>query len=97
MAEIEEYMNELVKDSINAFSDGYTREIREVKALGERIGYGNMMTIASALWRIQLEDEWGITTGAFIPTIKSFMLKKEGERAEKLQKHHAESFRERLK
>lgn len=44
-------------------------EIRLVKELGEKIGYGNMMEIASALWAKKLDDLDGndISTGAFIP------------------------------
>jgi hypothetical protein len=33
------------------------RECEEVKRLGDQIGYGNMMTIASALWAKILIDE----------------------------------------
>lgn len=57
------------------------QEIRAVKALGERIGYGNMMHIASGLWAISLEDAYGIDSGAFIPTIPLFLKKKESKRA----------------
>lgn len=92
-----EFMQDLLKESLPVFNDNYNREIKQVKELGERIGYGNMMVIASALWRIQLEDTWGITTGAFLPTIRSFMLKKEGEKAEREQRLRVENFRKRLK
>ncbi|WP_226035658.1 hypothetical protein [Aquibacillus saliphilus] len=44
-----------------------TEQILAVKELGEKIGYGNMMTKASSLWAINLEDKHGITTGNFIP------------------------------
>ena len=60
-------------------------EIRLVKELGERIGYGNLMRVASALWAKELDD-WSITSGAFVPAIMSFikdeyidMLQKESE------------------
>jgi hypothetical protein len=33
------------------------------------------MDIASALWGITLEDEYGIKTGAFVPTILSSLKK----------------------
>ena len=49
------------------------REVEEVKRLGDQIGYGNMMTIASALWAKMLTDEWGRDDGAFYPTILSNM------------------------
>ena len=48
-------------------------EILEVKALGERIGYGNMMDIASALWALELERLHGIKDGAHIPTVEPFL------------------------
>jgi len=52
------------------------KEFEEVEALGNRIGYGNMMAIASALWRRTLQKKYGHTLGAFIPTCKEFILKK---------------------
>ena len=54
-------------------------EIIEVKALGERIGYGNMMDIASALWSMKLSDD-GIERIMHVPTVKPCMKKKEWER-----------------
>jgi hypothetical protein len=45
------------------------KEITAVKELGERIGYGNMMTLASALWRKNLKDSGYPEIGAFVPTI----------------------------
>ena len=51
----------------------FKREVEEVKRLGDQIGYGNMMTIASALWAKMLLDEWGTDSGAFYPTILSNM------------------------
>lgn len=49
------------------------REVEEVKRLGDQIGYGNMMTIASALWAKMLIDEGVGDSGAFYPTILSNM------------------------
>lgn len=51
----------------------FKREVEEVKRLGDQIGYGNMITIASALWAKMLIDEWGTDNGAFYPTILSNM------------------------
>ena len=51
----------------------FKREVEEVKRLGDQIGYGNMMTIASALWAKIRIDEWGTDNGAFYPTILSNM------------------------
>lgn len=44
-------------------------EVLKVKELGEVIGYGNMMSIASALWRKSLKQKGFPIEGAFIPTI----------------------------
>lgn len=65
----------------------HAEEIRAVHRLGEQIGYGNMMDIASALWANSLERDYGITSGAFIPTIAGMMKKKDGERAVERQKY----------
>lgn len=51
------------------YKERFRRECEAVKRLGDEIGYGNMMTIASALWAKMLIDEgWG-DGGAFYPTI----------------------------
>lgn len=54
-------------------------EILEVKELGERIGYGNMMDIASALWSMKLSDD-GVERIMHVPTVQPCMKKKEWER-----------------
>lgn len=51
------------------------KEVLEVKELGDRIGYGHLMTIASALWRKLLKDSGTPETGAFVPTIYPFLNK----------------------
>jgi len=51
----------------------FKREVEAVKRLGDQIGYGNMMTIASALWAKMLIDEDLGDGGAFYPTILSNM------------------------
>ena len=58
-------------------------EILEVKSLGERIGYGNMMDIASALWTLELERSHGIKSIAFIPTVETLLTKYGKETAKK--------------
>lgn len=57
------------------------REILAVKRLGEEIGYGNMMDIASALWTMKLSDD-RYTRIMHVPTVKPFIKKKEWERIE---------------
>lgn len=44
------------------------QEIRAVKQLGEAIGYGNMVTLATALWRKNLRDGGCPESGAVIGT-----------------------------
>lgn len=62
-----------------------TFEVVAVQRLGEQIGYGNLMHIASALWRRKLVKAYGkgYETGAFVPTIKNLI---KDEWQEKLQK-----------
>lgn len=51
------------------------QEIKSVKALGDAIGYGNLMWIASSLWRKSLKDQGYPVNGAFVPTINNFIKK----------------------
>ena len=57
-------------------------EIRQVEELGEKIGYGNMMSIASAIWAKKLGDD----DGAVVPTLFTFIKDK-----------HKDAVREELK
>lgn len=55
------------------YKERFRRECEAVKRLGDEIGYGNMMTIASALWaKLLIDNELG-DGGAFYPTILSNM------------------------
>lgn len=49
------------------------KNIKIIKELGEEIGYGNLMWIASALWERSLKDNNYPTTGVFRPTLKCLM------------------------
>lgn len=49
------------------------RQVDVVKCLGESIGYGHLMSLASALWRKQLEESGVPTDGAFSPTLDMFI------------------------
>lgn len=44
-------------------------EAKKVKELGEQIGYGNMMSLASALWRKMLTEKGVGASGAFVPCL----------------------------
>ena len=48
-------------------------ELLTVKQLGDKIGYGNIMDIASALWAKLLLDEYGIEGGCHLPTVEPYM------------------------
>ena len=54
-------------------------EVVAVERLGEQIGYGNLMWLASAIWRRKLVKDWGAghEKGAFLPTV-SCLLNEEG-------------------
>lgn len=50
-----------------------TIEVNKVKELGEQIGYGHLMSIASALWRKTLKESGIPENGAFVPTCLPFI------------------------
>lgn len=52
--------------SIDTFKD----QVKLVKSIGDNIGYGHLMFIASALWRKDLKEHGVPPEGAFIPTIE---------------------------
>jgi len=47
----------------------FKEEMLQVKILGQKIGYGNLMTMASALWRHDLKKNNLPTSGAFVAKI----------------------------
>lgn len=47
-----------------------------VRQLGERIGYGNMMHLASILWQESLESRGYPITGAFVPALLTDLKKR---------------------
>lgn len=53
--------------------DMFKRECEEVKRLGEQIGYGNMMSIASHLWAKKLIDSGVDDEGACYMSLLSNM------------------------
>ncbi len=48
-------------------------EILKVKRLGDEIGYGHLMSIASALWRKSLKEKNLQPYGAFVPTLIHYL------------------------
>ena len=78
--EKEEIYRKIRKDKCNRQNIGMVKimgnrekvlkeEMNSVKQLGERVGYGNLMSWASALWRKKLCDLGCPTDGAFVPRI----------------------------
>jgi hypothetical protein len=65
-----------------------TFEVIAVQRLGEQIGYGHLMSLASALWRRNLAKEYGekIAEGAFVPTLKMLVVEDWQENIEKENK-----------
>lgn len=63
----------------------HTFAVTAVKRLGEQIGYGHLMSLASALWRRNLTEEYGekMAQGAFIPTLKMLVVEDWQENIEK--------------
>lgn len=59
--------NKLKSEVLRQWQNKHKEEILAVKKLGESIGYANIMSIASALWGIETEDDENFT-GPFIPT-----------------------------
>jgi hypothetical protein len=64
------------------------QEVLAVKLLGETIGYGNMMSIATALWRKNLRDRGYPQSGAFIGTIYQLLTDEGKEIADKELPHY---------
>lgn len=59
-------------------------EVEEVMRLGEQIGYGNLMELASALWRYKLRKQGFPEDGALIVTTK-YNIKKEDSDMEEIR------------
>jgi hypothetical protein len=64
------------------------QEILAVKQLGEAIGYGNMMSIATSLWRKSLKDNGWPQGGAFIGTIYQLLTDEGKEIADRELSHY---------
>lgn len=65
-----------------------TFEVVAVQRLGEQIGYGNLMHLASALWRRKLVKAYGkgYETGVFVPVTKNLVKDEWQENLEKEMK-----------
>lgn len=88
---------EINQNVLDQWEESHKREVLAVKQLGDAIGYGNMMSIASALWALLLDESGAPICGAFIPTIAYDMKKKDGIKAEEEQVRRMKSFKRMLK
>lgn len=62
------------------------KEILIVKHIGDQIGYGNLMSLASALWKLNIGVD--LADGAFVPTIASFVKDEYREMTEQESKNY---------
>ena len=51
----------------------HKEEFEAIKAICEKYGYGNVMTLASVLWERELEKEGYPSNVVFIPAPRSFL------------------------
>jgi len=63
-------------------------EVESVKSIGESIGYGNMMEIASALWRKKMRETGLPITGAHIVAADFQLTKVELKRSKKMRDNY---------
>jgi len=63
-------------------------EIRAVKELGENLGYGHLMSIASSLWTEALKEKGYPTEGVFVPTCLSFIKERHREMTIRKSEHY---------
>ena len=63
-----------------------------IQRIGEQIGYGHLMHLASALWRRHLRKEYNekLAESAFVPTFKKFVVEDWQENIEKSNKLYDE-------
>jgi len=52
-------------------------DVKLVKEIGDIIGYGHLMNIASSLWREMLREKEFPVSGAFLPTCLLFVKDKD--------------------
>lgn len=70
-------------------------EVKSVKEIGEQIGYGHLMSLASALWRKSLKDKGYPEIGAFVATTLPYV-EKEMAQATETERKMYDGFIEKL-
>lgn len=70
----------------------HTFEVTAVQRLGEQIGYRQLMSLASALWRRKLTKEYSekFAEAAFVPILKMLVVEDWQENIEKENKLYDE-------
>jgi hypothetical protein len=63
-------------------------DVKVVKELGEKIGYGHLMSLASSLWRQSCRENGYPIVGAFVPTCIPFVKDEHKEMHETGVKHY---------
>ena len=81
------------QEVLDKWSEKSKHQAELVKCLGEVIGYGNMMSMASALWQLDLNEKHGLSSGAFIPTLASEMKVKPAKKAVEEQQRRMRHFK----
>ena len=72
--------------------------VNAVQRIGEQIGYGHLMSLASALWRRELTKKYNekFTESAFVPTLKMLVVDDWQENIEKENRLYDEIVRAAL-
>lgn len=60
-------------------NQNFKNEVQAVKSLGQSIGYGHLMQLASTLWADDLESHGLPRSGAHVPTVMP-LLTEEGKK-----------------
>jgi len=68
--------------------DKLSNEIEIVRELGDKIGYGHLMSLASALWREKLKETGMPTVGAFVSTCLPFIKEEHQQMTSESEKHY---------
>jgi hypothetical protein len=63
-------------------------DVKVVKELGEKLGYGHLMSIATSLWKANMIEQGYPTSGIFVPTCMAFIKDEHKEMHETGVKHY---------
>lgn len=69
-------------------------DVKLVKTIGEEIGYGHLMSIASSLWRESMRKQGYPVVGAFVPTCIPFIKDEDKEMHENSAKQYDKIIKE---